>query len=163
MFVREMRPEGRGGSSCRSAPRIRGGDVSLTRHFVQYHNTEKMGEDCAELKRFEILTDKSVDGLLGDTVWLIAGTGRDPRRYSLCQVFVVDEVGRDSAGRFKFYARGRTGTPFNPPLPVDQEPWFPEFRESVQRFRFGLRELPSQFLPRFQELAERFRNQRSHR
>jgi hypothetical protein len=91
--------------------------MGLTRHFVQYHNTEKMGYDCADGGPFRIVTNRSVDGLPGNTVWLIAGKGCKPRRFYLCEVFVVNEVGPRRGGGFKFFARGSDGTRFLPRCP----------------------------------------------
>jgi hypothetical protein len=112
-----------------------------------------MGEDCDADDEFSILTNKSVKRLPGNTVWLVAGKGRNPRRYFLCEVFVVDQVGLADVERFKFFASGHNGYAFRPLFALDEEPWFPEFRERMQRFSLGLRELPSEFIPRFRRLT----------
>ncbi len=126
------------------------------RHFVQYHNTEEMGQECdtGETAPFEIVTNKRVNHLRGNTVWLVAGKGRHPRRYYLCQHFVVDEVGRKDEARFKFYARGRHGKRFQPLLPIDHYPWFHDFRASQQNFSLGVREIAPRYVAEFEKLAQ---------
>ncbi|HWE62422.1 MAG TPA: hypothetical protein VHB98_11980, partial [Chloroflexota bacterium] len=61
------------------------------RHFVQYHNPDKMGHAHELSDDLCILTNKPyslLTTLPGNLVWLIGGEGR-PRTYSLCYVFVV--------------------------------------------------------------------------
>jgi hypothetical protein len=41
------------------------------RHFVQYHNPERMGVYESDGRSFGIQTNKPVNNLLGDRVWLI--------------------------------------------------------------------------------------------
>lgn len=125
------------------------------KHFVQYHNTEKMGHDCGALESdtFEMVTDKSIRHLPGNTVWLVAGKGKNPRRYYLCKVFVVDEVGDDD-GDYKYYASGNQGKRFRPLLPIDSFPGFAEFRESQTNFSLGVREIEPRFVQIFQQLAQ---------
>lgn len=50
------------------------------KHFVQYHNVEKMGSGDS-ITNFVILTSKSGKDMMGNNVWLICGVG-SPRRYS---------------------------------------------------------------------------------
>src|SRR4051794_121438 len=46
-------------------------------HFVQYHNSEKMGYGCDQIRDFQIVTRKPLqwlqDRVLGSAVWLIVG------------------------------------------------------------------------------------------
>jgi hypothetical protein len=127
------------------------------RNFVQYHNTEKMGHECGEgeADTFELLTDKGSHHLLGNRVWLIAGKGQ-PRRYFLCERFVVDEVVLDETGRFTWSVRGKRGEHFKPWLPLDSCPWFHGFRESQQNFSLGLREVGPEYVAEFEELARAY-------
>ena len=122
-------------------------------HFVQYHNIEKFGHGRGDGDPFRIFAVKSVRRLPGNTVWLIAGEGR-PRHYSLSKVFVVDEIGHVDVDGFRFFARGRHGTQFEPPIPLAEEAWFPGFLRYMQNFRYGLTRIPDEFLPHFQALQE---------
>lgn len=107
--------------------------------YMQYHNTEFMGYPCDEGDGdyFSIVTNKSVANLPENRVWLISGEGK-PRRYSLCAVFIVDEVGRDGSEN---YASGAVGTAFRPPIALNNLSWFKDFLKSQQNFRFGLNEI----------------------
>ena len=124
----------------------------MTEHFVQYRNPDLMGrvfgEGEGEGEPFSILSGKSVERLPGNTVWLIAGEGR-PRHYSLCEVFVVDEIGRANIGTFRYVARGRQGTRFEPPIPLGHEVWFGALLRHTGNFAFGLSRLPDDLVPCF--------------
>ncbi len=113
------------------------------RHFVQYHNPEKMGHDCELSDEMSIFTNKPYSLLIvlpGNMVWLIAGDGH-PRSYSLCYAFVVDEIGESDDPAFAWYARGTEGRLFQPPLRIDHDPWFESFLRRQSNFSLGLREL----------------------
>ncbi len=121
---------------------VKNRNASSMRHFVQYHNTELMGYACDEGddNLFAIVTNKSTSDLEGHTVWLISGEGR-PRKYALCEVFIVDEVGEtDATSDFKFYAEGE-GTAFRPPISLNHLSWFKQFLADYQNFSLGLREI----------------------
>jgi hypothetical protein len=49
------------------------------KHFVVYHNPEKMGYSADELTEPCIVTNKAVEGLIGNRIWLIQGKGK-PRQ-----------------------------------------------------------------------------------
>jgi len=59
------------------------------RHFLAYHNAEKMGYSCTAIPEPRIKTSKSVAGLEGVTVWLIAGEGKSPKHYYLAARFTA--------------------------------------------------------------------------
>ena len=127
------------------------------KHFVQYHNTEKMGHRCdTGTDTLHVLTNKVVGDVRGDTVWLIAGDGK-PRRYCLCEVFTVAEVGPSEDRRFTSEVTGTKGQQFRPPVPIGEEAWFSDFRISQQNFRLGFNEIASRFVPEFERLARRRR------
>lgn len=92
------------------------------RHFVQYHNTEKMRGPPrpAAGEPYRIVTSKPVGELTGNTVWLIAGEGK-PRTYTLCYRFVVDRVGDAEEGGFRHFASGTEGRTFDA-IPVNGLP-----------------------------------------
>jgi len=125
-------------------------------HYVQYRNPALVGGDCSEGigGDFVIGTNKGlVYRLPGNTVWLICGQGR-PRRYFLRSRFVVDEVrADDDDSPFRYYAQGRVGQWLQPPLPLDQLPWFAEFRHHQSNFSFGLNPIPVRFVPLLEELV----------
>jgi hypothetical protein len=115
------------------------------KHYVTYHNTEKMGYPCDEtnIGPFSIVTDKPVSSLRGNTLWLISGEG-EPREYALCSVFVVDEVGSSEESGYKHFAGGKTGSAFRPPIRLNDLHWFRDFLGTQQNFRFGLNEIKEQ-------------------
>jgi len=103
------------------------------RHWVHYHNPDKVGPYRPKKGSFEIFTNKRVDKLLGDRVWLVSRKGK-PRRYVLCETFVVDRVGMQ-LGRWRYFAEGSDGQPFSPLRRIDDKPWF----ERLKRvFHFSL-------------------------
>jgi len=81
-------------------------------HFVQYHNPDLMGRYRSSPKNYSIVSNKFFTSLVGETAWLVTSKGRRPRRYFLCSSFVVDEVERDNAGRFRNRAIGSKGQDF---------------------------------------------------
>jgi hypothetical protein len=122
------------------------------KHYVQYHNPDGMGYEVrCDSDPFRIVTDKAVGVLAGNKVWLITGRGR-PRQYFLCQSFIVDETGLAEDSSKKYFAKGKIGIRF-PWLPIGEQPWFREFRESQANFRNGLSEIGPRFIPEFQKLA----------
>jgi len=115
-----------------------------------------MGYPCDEVEDFSIWTNKSVWNLPGNILWVISGEGK-PRRYYLCGVFIVDDVGEeeDLTAGFKFYARGVQGTFFRPQIQIDKYPWFKEFLASQQNFSLGLREVKEgKYIKEFEKLGE---------
>jgi hypothetical protein len=118
-------------------------------HWVQYHNPDRIGYEYGEGddEPFSILTGKSaVERLPGNTVWLIAGQGR-PRHYTLCEMFVVDEIGRVDEAGFRYVASGSQGTRFVPPVPLGSEVWFRGLLRHTGHFAFGLSRLPDDLVP----------------
>lgn len=61
------------------------------RHFLAYHNAQKMGYSCTAIPMPSVKTSKAVSGLEGVTVWLVAGEGKTPKSYYLASRFVVEE------------------------------------------------------------------------
>ena len=110
------------------------------RHFVVYHNPEKMGYSADEIAELCIVTNKPVNNLIGDRIWLIQGEGR-PRKYVLRGTFVVDSIGPDTEDGFRFIVRGREGELFRPPIPIGTLPWFPRFKQTQGHFAFGLQRI----------------------
>jgi hypothetical protein len=106
------------------------------RHLVQYHNCDRRGAYWPT-RDFGIVTDKRVDSLIGERVWLILGQGK-PRKYFRCSTFLVDEVGRRGSRTLRNYARGKNGQDFLAPIPIDKKPWFKDLLKTCGNFGLGL-------------------------
>jgi hypothetical protein len=113
------------------------------KHFIAYHNTEKMGRPLHEGEPLRLLTGKSVDRLIGHTVWFITGESSGERQYALGSVFRVNEVGDAAEEGFKHFATG-PGHVFRPPIPLNDEQWFPDLLRSMGNFGLGLQEVKEQ-------------------
>jgi hypothetical protein len=105
------------------------------RHFIAYHNTEKMGRPLHADRPLRLLTNKPTNHLLQGTVWFVVGEGAGVRQYSLGSVFRVAETGDAAEEGFKRFASG-PGYVFDPPIPIKDMPWFPEvLRATGHSFR----------------------------
>ena len=107
------------------------------RHFVQYHNPDKMNPYNPQSGEFGIFTNKPVGDLREDMVWLVSRRGK-PSRYILCEVFVVDDVKTLSGDTFKNYVTGEQGWSFTTPVAIGDKPWFEKLRRRTGNFAFGL-------------------------
>lgn len=133
------------------------GDVDLSfagafpgasmRHYVAYHNAERMGRSLHEGDPLGLLTNKPVQPLLNNVVWFVVGDGVAPKGYTLGSVFIVDRVGESAEEEFERYARGR-GHVFQPPPVLNDLDWFPEFFKDMAHFSLGVQEIKE---PRFIE------------
>ena len=65
------------------------------RYFLAYHNAKKMRYSCTAIPEPRVKTSKSVVGLEGATVWLVAGEGERPKRYYLASKFVIEKCEPD--------------------------------------------------------------------
>ena len=113
------------------------------RHFVQYRNAGERGPLPARRPDLRVFTRKPesfVAGLLGNTVWLIEGTG-SPRSYAIRLVFIVDEFGASDNPDFVLYLRGSTGSAFTPPVAIPRTEWFRSFLRRHGNFAFGLQSM----------------------
>jgi hypothetical protein len=111
------------------------------RHFIAYHNTNRVGRSLFEGEPLRLLTNKPVERLLGNAVWFVVGDGDAPKRYSLGSVFVVDDFGEAAEDGFTSWASGRDGHVFQPPVPLNDLEWFPEFFKSMAHFSLGVQEV----------------------
>jgi len=124
-------------------------------HYVQYHNAEFMGGSCNEFgnEAFGIVTNKPVSRLQGSKIWLVCGEEK-PRKYFLCQYFIVDEVGEaEGDPDFRHYARGKVGVSLRPPILLNPIPWFADFRKSQGNFGFGLTKIEGEYAEKFEKLV----------
>ena len=117
------------------------------RHFIQVHNPDRMRPYNQFKKAFRIVTNKPVEGLIGETIWLVTGTGR-PRDYYLCSRFVVDRIGHQDSGAFRNYASGSKGQNFAPQVKIDEQDWFPGLLKKCARFSLGLQRIKSEAIIR---------------
>jgi hypothetical protein len=114
--------------------------AEFVKHFVVYHNPEKMGYGAEEVSELCIVTNKPVANLIGNRVWLIQGEGK-PRKYVLRGTFVVASTGPDADDGFRHLVRGRAGTLFRPAIPIGSFRWFESFKRSQGNFAFGLQRI----------------------
>jgi len=109
------------------------------RHFVQYHNPDKMNR-FRPSATFGIVTNKRAGLVEGDVVWLVTGEGR-PRRYFLCETFVAEKITSRSSGHFRYRISGSDGKALYP-LRVDKaSSWFQELLRVTGNFRYGLQRI----------------------
>ncbi len=123
-----------------------------TKHYVSYHNAEKMGYSFEDSDVFSVGTKKPVDRLIGCKIWSLAGIGK-PRKYFLGACFIVDDVGPSTQLQFANYARGSVGTVFNPLVALSDLPWFPDFLKSQNHFSLGLQPIQQKFVANLEALA----------
>jgi len=124
------------------------------RHFIAYHNTERMGRSLNEGDPLTLVTNRSVQHLLQNAVWFVQGDGTAPKNYSLASVFVVNEVGETGEEDFKRFARG-SGHVFDPLVPLNDLEWFPEFFKALAHFSLGVHEVKEdRFVGELMRLAE---------
>ncbi len=110
------------------------------RHFIAYHNTEKMGHPLHDGEPLRLLTNKPVQHLLQNTVWFVTGEGIGVRQYSLASVFLVSEAGDTGEDGFKRFASGPDHV-FQPPVPIKEMDWFPEVLRATGHFGLGVQEV----------------------
>jgi len=113
------------------------------RHYVAYHNPERMGYSADEVTELCIVTNKAVDNLIGNRIWLIQGEGK-PRKYTLRGTFIVASIGADTDDGFLHIVRGQEGELFKPHIPIGTLPWFERFKMSLGNFAFGLQRISDQ-------------------
>lgn len=123
------------------------------RHFVAYHNVERMGRKLEDGDPLNLLTKRPPVKLLDNTVWFVVGHGGAPKSYSLGSVFIVTEVGETGQTEFKYFARGQ-GHVFQPQPVLSNLEWFPEFFKKLAHFSLGVQELKQpRFVDELRQLA----------
>jgi hypothetical protein len=115
---------------------------AIVRHFIQYHNADKMGYGCAGIKPdpLDIVTQKPVTDIRGEVVWILCGEGK-PRRYGICARFIVTDIEKGPDGTTSVAGKG---TLLKREIPLNDEPWFKEFLSDHQNFSLGFREIKHQ-------------------
>jgi hypothetical protein len=112
------------------------------RHFLGYHNADKMGYSCTTLPTPRLKTSKSVLGHEGATVWLVAGEGKAPKSYFLASRFVIDscEPNKHPGTRLPNEVSG-SGVLLGKSVCIDGTPLFEALRRSSANFVNGYCEI----------------------
>lgn len=113
------------------------------RHWVQYHNAAVRGPYRYSRKEFGIVTNKPVEKLRNDRVWLIGGEGGSRKQYFLYETFVVENV-EEVEGPQRNLARSSQGVAFKRPPRIDGFPWFNRLRKAAGNFAFGLQRIKNE-------------------
>ncbi len=110
------------------------------RHFIAYHNPEKMGYQytVSSDKQEYILTNKPVKHVIGNTVWVV--TFEAEHDYSLASVFVVSSADEWNEAGFKHRISGR-GHSFYPWKRIKHLSWFAKLMTATGNFGLGLQEV----------------------
>jgi hypothetical protein len=118
-------------------------------HYVQYHNTDKVGIGAPNprIEGFQVWSSKSEKELsnsIGKTVWLVSGEKQNrTKRYFLEYAFIVSEVVSGTLEGFASKAIGSQGHLFNPRISADVLPWFNELRMERNNFGYGFGKIKS--------------------
>jgi hypothetical protein len=111
------------------------------RHFVAYHNRDKMGEHS---RPFQAYTNKTIHDLQDNVVWVVEGLGRSPKQYNLVSWFIVRNLERSPHEAFKIALYGddrnndRHRYEFKERIRLNEFDWFSDFRRRMGNFGFGL-------------------------
>jgi hypothetical protein len=108
------------------------------RHFVAYHNSDKMGYEDSDPTG--LYTSKSTSQT-GDLIWIVTGSGKSPKRYSLTSWFIVSEIEQADDPRFGLSVRGTEGGALEPAPALNGLPWFQDFFKRMAHFSLGLHEI----------------------
>lgn len=129
------------------------------RHYVVYHNEEKMNYSIVgnyQIRRkfgeYGFVTNKDISALNhgAHTIWMIEGRAkrhgakRQPKDYYLCERFEVTpkSVVEVEEGDWRYEASGKKGESYgNKILLNDGRDWFPKFLERMANFSIGFTEL----------------------
>ena len=131
------------------------------RHFIAYHNADRMG--YADIERLRVLTSKPVgNDLIGHCVWLIVGKGKREKTYFLGSRFTIADIAESEVAGFAHQVIGHHGRVFAPLVPLADLDWFNDFRRSIQNFSLGFRKITDQqVIRKFEELAASVEHQAS--
>lgn len=116
------------------------------RHFVAYHNAEKMGYEYEPIGEYSFFSRKALTFLeqtIGSMVWVINGSRLKGRNttYTLCAVYTPDEVVDANEVAFDYIVAGTVGYDFDPPIELNHLPWFAGFLKSQSNFSLGISEI----------------------
>ena len=112
------------------------------RHFIAYHNSEKMTLPSTALTSPYVITKKSVSNLIGVTVWLIAGEGRSPKSYFLASRFVANKCEQNKSPGTDFPNKiSGTGDLYGLSIPISGTKLLALIQEHSNNFRNGFHEV----------------------
>ncbi|CAH1905556.1 conserved hypothetical protein [Candidatus Nitrotoga sp. HW29] len=116
------------------------------RHFVAYHNAEKMGHEYEPIGEYAFFSRKTLTFLertVGSMVWVINGSRSKARNtiYTLCAVYMPNEVIDANEVAFDYIIAGTVGHDFDPPIELNHLPWFAGFLKSQSNFSLGISEI----------------------
>lgn len=110
------------------------------RHYVAYHNPEKMGYRLHDSDPFRVLTKTSTDRLVDNLVWFIESDRESPKGYYLSSVFRVCTTGNTGDTPLQHFASG-TGHEFSQPIRINELDWFGELFRKTAHFSLGVPEI----------------------
>jgi len=113
------------------------------KHFIQYHNTKKMGYSASAMPEPRMFTNKSVKHVPSQAVWLVSGEGnKSPKTFYLAAVFKPNRttIGMYDHPKFKNAAYG-VGHIFGETMELNGLPWFEKLKVEQLNFKDGLFEV----------------------
>lgn len=122
------------------------------KHYVVYHNTDKLEYAMSTEPPFKIFTKKNVEKIIGDQIWVIAGETnlRDSiKEYKIICTFIVDSVDREDDANI---AAGNNGIDLD--ISLNDLSWFPEFKKKMANFSLGLQLIDENYAGKFQNLFD---------
>jgi len=113
-------------------------------HYVAYHSSRVMGRTYAPNKDFQFFSKKPerlLRGAIGAWAWVILGEReQSSTRYQLVGVYSPTEVRTDGDGA----VIAGPGSPFDPPLALNDLGWFKELLSEQGNFGFGFNPISSE-------------------
>lgn len=116
------------------------------RHFIAYHNAEKMGYEYKPSGEYSFFTRKAptfLERTIGSMVWVVNGSRSTVRNttYTLCAIYRADDVVDAKVAGFDYIVVGTVGHNFDPPIQLNHLPWFSGFLKSQSNFSLGINEI----------------------
>lgn len=113
-------------------------------HFVAYHSIAQMGRPL-QLEGTLNFVSRKVGHLkkaLGNTVWVVQGSpARGRTEYELLGAYIAKSLHEESGASGAYRIGGAEGVEFQPPVPLNDLPWFPSLRKSQGNFGLGFNRL----------------------
>lgn len=83
---------------------------------------------------------------IGESIWVINGARSGGRTiYTLCAIYTPDQVLVGEEGTFEYIVSGSIGHDFDPPIELNDMPWFQGFLKSQANFSLGINEIKDKF------------------
>lgn len=123
------------------------------KHYLIFHNPEKMGYPLDSVKEFTAFTNRELtNNIIGNKLWLITGEG-NPKEYFLKMYFIIDDIKSGKEKNFKTKLIGNDGKILEKKIRIDNSPWFEEFRKQMAFF-VGFAEIKHQeYIDELEKLA----------